>query len=213
MKLKTEEKENLKNRPAMNYYLQVPPKKIKSCEKEEINLLDEKDDNIKIGELGDLSSINDVAYSQNSMDTLSLTVLYPKEYKRQVLHVKMKNFSDYIAVLHALLDNKKYRYYFTYEYDSQYYLQISYYSPQRLKKISEKFEEIEVIDDYNKLEEIIIDENYFNVDVKINVDLGFLILGHRKNGGIAFHPKLMKYCYTHQIDPYILFLMLKKDNK
>ena len=87
MKLKTEEKENLKNRPAMNYYLQVPPKKIKSCEKEEINLLDEKDDNIKIGELGDLSSINDVAYSQNSMDTLSLTVLYPSVSKASFFYI------------------------------------------------------------------------------------------------------------------------------
>lgn len=82
----------------------------------------------------------------------------------------MKTFDDYISMLHFLLDKKIYRYYITYEYDMEYYIQISYYKPKRLDDpdIQDKFEVLNIIKNYDQLERIITDDNFVNVDVKID---------------------------------------------
>ena len=120
MQPKTEEKNDIKSRPIMQYYLQVPKKKVYSFQKIRKNELDDNyrandkandranDMANNLVEIGDLSTIKNV--SSFSQDSLSLSFLNKKENRKQVFHLKMKTFDDYIFMLHLLLDEKIYHY-------------------------------------------------------------------------------------------------------
>ena len=64
-----------------------------------------------------------------------------------------------------------------------------------------------MIDDYNEWERLLNDNNYFISDIKIDTAITYLKLKGGNNGKEVydFLPKLIQFCYAHQIDPFISF--------
>ena len=130
--------------------------------------------------------------------------------------VKMKNYEDYDFMLNFLL-SKNYRYIIIYEYDYEYYIQISYKKSRRLDnpEIRKRFEFVDIIIDYDVWEELLNNNDYHFIDIKIDVSITYLILkgGNIEKEVYEFYPKLMKFCFKNQIYPFVSFILDEEEEE
>ena len=136
-----------------------------------------------------------------------LTIMENKKNRYRTVHLEMDNFNDYMTNLKYLFDGKekKYKYYFIYEYNQKYYIQ---FAPKNQKILDKnkmgKCKFLKNID-YEIFEEL-LDANLI-LDIKIAQSQIFLILsenGHPKyKKELLMNKKIIQYANKKNIDLYI----------
>ena len=133
MKSKTQEANNIFIRPRFFGKPEPIPHDIRSLQKKEINkneneIIPQKILPDNLGTFSDLSTIQ----KKDSISSF-FSKINPKknEIRRLLYHIKMNNFINYATLLNVLTEGK-YRYFITYEYNQEYYIQISLYRAKRL---------------------------------------------------------------------------------